>query len=32
METRAKSREGKEKKFAPKFNKKINGGKCNAAK
>ena len=31
METRVKSEEGKEKKFAPKFNMKKNGGKSNAA-
>jgi len=32
METRVKSEEGKENKFVPKFNKKKNSGKSNAAK
>ena len=31
METRVKSEEGDEKNFAPKFNKKKNSGKSNAA-
>jgi len=32
METRMKSEKGEDKRFAPKFNKKKNGGKSNAAK
>jgi len=31
-ETRAKSKQGEAKKFAPKLKKKKNNGKCNAAK